>query len=463
MPTNIDSLRSALARSPENVPLSLLYAHECVEELDLAEARRVYDRILRSAPHHLEASLGIARVLFMEGRTSEAAVRVECLLREKPDFAAAHLFLSRVHLSENDRRKALEHFRIAREKDPSAADPALEKELGSAAAKIMISLAPEQDPSGNGFGFESRDSDDGFDEDDDNMDFDALSLCRVERPEERLSDVVGLEEVKKAIRLSILAPSKNAELFKAYGQRAGGGILLYGPPGCGKSLLATAAAGEADAAFFHPAPHEILDAYPGSSERSLHHLFEMARASAPSILFLDEIEAFATDRDDAGDLGRNLVSQLLYELGNPGKRNDGLLTIAATSTPWQVDPAVGRPGRFGKTIFVPPPDFEARKAIIARLAAKRPVDHFDVDAIATATTGFSGADLEQVFNNAVAVVLDKALDEEKVVPLTTDHVLKAASEITPSVDNWFDTARRNLREGRRGVMDPKVLVGNKGR
>ena len=144
MPTNIDSLRSALARSPENVPLSLLYAHECVEELDLTEARRVYERVLRSAPRHLEASLGIAKVLFMEGRTSEAAVRVEGLLREQPENAAAHLFLSRVFLSENDRRKAIEHFRMAREIDPSAADPALEKELGAAASRNRTLQSPDQ-------------------------------------------------------------------------------------------------------------------------------------------------------------------------------------------------------------------------------------------------------------------------------------------------------------------------------
>ena len=97
------------------------------------------------------------------------------------------------------------------------------------------------------------------------------------------------------------------------------------------------------------------------------------------------------------------------------------------------------------------------------LAAKRPVVDFDAESIAKATSGFSGADLVQIFDNAVAHVLDKAIDEEKVVPITTADLLKAASEITPSVDTWFDTARRNLREGRRGIMDPRVLIGNPGR
>ena len=134
--------------------------------------------------------------------------------------------------------------------------------------------------------------------------------ARVERPRIKFEDVGGCEDIKEEIRMKILYPMKNPDLFKAYGKTVGGGVLLYGPPGCGKTLISRATAGEIDANFVSIGIHQILDMYIGNSEKNLHGLFEMARDNAPTILFFDEVDALAADRTDMRkQAGRTLINQ----------------------------------------------------------------------------------------------------------------------------------------------------------
>jgi transitional endoplasmic reticulum ATPase len=193
------------------------------------------------------------------------------------------------------------------------------------------------------------------------------------------TDVGGLEDIKAQIRRRIVLPFRNPELFNKYKRSAGGGILMFGPPGCGKTLLARATAGECDASFHTVRIPEILDMYLGESEKKLAAVFEAARNSIPSVIFFDEIEAVAARRRfGTHDSLSTLVSAFLSELDGVGTNNGGILILAATNVPWSVDAAFRRPGRFDRVIFIPPPDRHGRMSILESLLRDRPT-HVDID------------------------------------------------------------------------------------
>ncbi|MEM7387742.1 MAG: ATP-binding protein, partial [Verrucomicrobiota bacterium] len=222
----------------------------------------------------------------------------------------------------------------------------------------------------------------------------------------------------------------------------GGGLLLYGPPGCGKTLISKAAAGEIDAHFFALGLHQILDMYVGGSEKNLHRAFQLARDHAPAILFFDEVDALACNRKDMrNNASRTLVNQFLSELDGTDGANEGVLVIGATNAPWQIDPAFRRPGRFDRNIFTPPPDLKARKAIIEVLARDKPIADLDSNLLASKTEHFSGADLQAMFDRCIESTLSQAVKEGKIVPLTTRALIEAAGSVRPSTRSWFDTAR----------------------
>src|SRR6185295_4585575 len=220
-------------------------------------------------------------------------------------------------------------------------------------------------------------------------------------------------------------PMQNPDLFRAYGKTIGGGVLLYGPPGCGKTLISRATAGEIKASFFCIGLHEILDFWVGNSEKNLHAIFDSARQNAPSVLFFDEIDALAADRKDLRQsAGRNVINQFLAEMDGGVSNNDGVLILGATNAPWHIDPAFKRPGRFDRTIFVPPPDDEAREAIIGVMARGKPVADLDPKALAKKTRNFSGADIKAMYDYATEQALTAAMKEGRVVPITTRLLTK---------------------------------------
>jgi SpoVK/Ycf46/Vps4 family AAA+-type ATPase len=251
-----------------------------------------------------------------------------------------------------------------------------------------------------------------------------------------------MDAVKDEIRRRIIAPMEQPEIYKAYGQRMGGGLLLYGPPGCGKTHLARATAGEVNAAFFSIGIHEILDMWIGASERNLHEVFEVARANRPTVLFFDEVDALAASRSDMRtSSGRHLINQFLAELDGVDGQNDGLLIMGATNAPWHLDAAFRRPGRFDQVVFVPPPDAHARTAILKVLLRDRPARGIDYEKIASRTDRFSGADLRGVVDGAVSGKLDEALRTGDPRPVETHDLLDAAKGTRSTTADWFATAR----------------------
>jgi len=454
----LEALRKALAASPDNVPLLMLVAGACEEAFEIDEAMGHIDRALALAPGHVEASMAKVRLLGLAGKTSEAVVRVEALCGDEPGCGAAWILRARLALEEGEGEAAWGFYVRAVKLDGELEDDDL---------KARILEARGGRPAGEGrlrVGAGGEDADWSFGGTGpapgglDAVAARDLGLEFSERPEVSFADVGGMEAVKEDIRMKILYPMKRPELFKAYGKKAGGGVLLYGPPGCGKTLLSRATAGEIDAAFFSIGLHQVLDMYLGESEGKLHRIFELARASAPAVLFFDEIDALAADRRDMrGSAGRALINQFLSELDGAGGGNEGVLVLGATNAPWHLDGAFLRPGRFDRVIFVPPPDREARQDIVRIHARVRPVVALDEGELAKRTEGFSGADLAAVFEGATERALREAMKRGGIVPVTGKDLLGAAAGIRPSTKKWFEGARNHALYANQGGLYDDVL------
>ena len=257
-----------------------------------------------------------------------------------------------------------------------------------------------------------------------------------------LADVGGMEEVKKRLEISFLGPLKNPELRTLFGKSLRGGLLLYGPPGCGKTFLARAVAGEMGAAFISLSITDVLNMWVGSSERNLHDLFDSARSHAPCVLFLDEIDALGHKRSQLNSSSmRTVVNQLLTELDGVDGNNDGVFVLAATNAPWDIDSALRRPGRLDRTLLVLPPDKPARVAILEYHLRDRPVAGVDLSRVADVTEHYSGADLAHVCETAAEFAMRDSIATGEIRMISQADMLAAVREIRPSTDGWFATAR----------------------
>ncbi|MBO0806460.1 MAG: ATP-binding protein [Nocardiopsaceae bacterium] len=251
-----------------------------------------------------------------------------------------------------------------------------------------------------------------------------------------------MEAVKDRLEVSFLAPMRNPELRKLYGKSLRGGLLLYGPPGCGKTFLARAVAGEMGAHFIAAGLSEILDMYIGQSEKNLHELFAQVRRNAPCVLFLDEIDALGQKRSQTrNSAARGVVNQLLAELDSVGSENEGVFVLAATNQPWDVDAALRRPGRLDRTVLVLPPDAPARRAILAYHLRDRPVENIELSKLVAATERFSGADLAHLCETAAEKALISSARSGEARLMGMPDFEAALAEVRPSTAPWFSAAR----------------------
>lgn len=262
-------------------------------------------------------------------------------------------------------------------------------------------------------------------------------------PRVTFKDIGGMEALKEQIRMNILYPMQKPEIYEAYGKKIGGGILLYGPPGCGKTHLARATAGELGANFFSLALNEILDMYIGNSEKNLAELFATARGRTPAVLFIDEVDAMGAKRGSLSSSGiRMMVSQFLTEMDGINSNNDKLLVLGATNEPWNVDTALRRPGRFDRVLFVPPPDLAARVEILKLKTQNRNVDPgIPWEKIAALTELFSGADLDQLIEQATERAVADALKSGDLRPVRLADFQLALKERKPSTTEWLRRSR----------------------
>ncbi|GEE01495.1 cell division control protein 48 CDC48 [Gordonia spumicola] len=262
----------------------------------------------------------------------------------------------------------------------------------------------------------------------------------------RLADVGGMNDVKRQLDLTLFAPLRNPALAQAFRTSARGGLLLYGPPGCGKSFLATAVAGELGAKFYRVGISDVLHSHLGESEEALAAIFATARRNAPCVLFFDELDALGHRRGALrGDGLRTVVNQLLVEMDSGTTANDGVYILGATNHPWDVDVALRRPGRFDRMILVTPPDLDARVSILTYHLRDRPVVGVDLIDLARRTDGLTGADLMHVCNLATQYAMSASLASGRVEPVTMREVGSALSQVRSSAGAWFDTARSVLQ------------------
>ncbi len=383
----IAALDRALEKDPDNHPLRLLLAEMLEREGRGGEALDQYDRLLEGGRVHGGRLVEIGRLAVGEGRLALAG---RCLAAAREaGVVEGTADLQQALDAQRGERGVLRLVRPA--PAPARAAPATEREGGIT------------------FG-----------------------------------DVGGLDEVKKTIHRMIVLPYLRPDLYKAYGREGGGGVMLYGPPGCGKTLLARAVAGECGLRFLNVRIEEILDPYLGVSERNLHGAFEAARQQAPCVLFLDELDALAfSRRKHVGGAARPLVDPILQELDAIGSDNRDLLILAATNAPWDVDDALKRPGRFDRVLFVAPPDRPARREILARLLRGKPAASLDLERLALLTPLFSGADLRALVDAAVDRVIDEALgaDAGPHPPLQMAHLEAARAGMRPTTLDWLARAR----------------------
>jgi len=254
----------------------------------------------------------------------------------------------------------------------------------------------------------------------------------VEIPEVKWEDIGGLDQVKQELREAVEWPLKYPKIFEEMGIRPPKGILLFGPPGTGKTLLAKAAAHESGANFIAVRGPEVLSKWVGESERAIRKIFERARQVAPTIVFFDEIDSIAPARGFRHDTGvtDRIVNQLLTEMDGIVPLQN-VVVIAATNRPDILDPALLRPGRFDRLIYVPPPDKEARKQIFQIHTRKVPLaEDVDLDKLAEMTEGYTGADIEAVVREAVMIKLREKLE---VGPVAMKHFMEALKKVPPSL------------------------------
>ena len=413
----IAGLRAAVAASPNLVPLRLLLAKTLADGNLFDQALVEYEAAYRAEASNFEAALGLGRTLLQLNRAKEARPVLDQAVRLNESHAEAHLLYAHALSAAGDFGEAFVQQGIAVKLDPT----------------LKVKLTNHEQPNAN-TADAATDGTNG-------------EVVAAERAGITFEDVGGMDAVKERIRLSVLYPLQKPEIYKAYGKKAGGGILLYGPPGCGKTYIARATAGEVKAEFIYVGLNDVLDMYLGESERKLHAVFESARRVAgygqnPAVLFFDEVDAIGNSRMNLRQsASRNLVNQFLNEMDGMQGSNDGLLILGATNAPWDMDSALRRPGRFSHSIFVEPPDVAARLAILQVHLRHKPHVGMNLNAVAQRTAGYSGADLMAIVETAAELAMADALASGIVRPITDNDMLQAMKRVRPSTSEWLQVAQ----------------------
>ncbi len=407
----LNALLQALNYSPNNHVLRSQIAKAFFDKQNYEEAKTHYKELLQQGIDLAENKLQLTRCYYHNKETGTAIFICEELLAEDPSGEALLLYAQCLY-EDGQTGEAITQYQELLMHYPDCADQELEKKL-----KIQAPVAEMS---------EIALADDVF----------------LEKPDVNFTQVGGMEKIKEEIRLKIIHPLQFPDMYKAYGKKIGGGILMYGPPGCGKTFISKATAGEINSKFLSIGLNEILDMWLGNSEKNLNQKFEIARRNTPCVLFFDEIDALGSKRSDLRQsAGRNIINQFLKELDGIESQNEGLLILGATNTPWHMDNAFLRPGRFDRIIFVPPPDEEARVQILNLLLQEKPTDNIDAHKIAAKTKDFSGADLQAVIDIAIEGKLQASFKSGKIELLTTKDLLNAVKRVHPSTKEWFNTAK----------------------
>lgn len=395
---------------------------------------------VQARPDDLPLRLHLAELLIDADRTGEAITQLATALQQDPRQPQAQALMAR----------ALGAGPAEAATPPHATPPAAPSSATPPGGTPSGALPPGARPAGDmdWKAYEEQFADSvpprfvGADDEPDPVQGDADRVFDLETSDVRLADVGGMTDVKKRLDLAFLAPMRNPRLREMYGKSLRGGLLLYGPPGCGKTFLARAVAGEMGAKFTTISLVDVLNMWIGESERNLHEIFEAARRNAPCVIFLDEVDALGHKRSQMKSSGmRTLGNQLLAELDGMEGGNDGVFVLAATNAPWDVDPALRRPGRLDRTVLVAPPDTAARTSILEYHLRSRPIAGIDLKRLAAATEQFSGADLAHLCETAAEYAMHDSITSGDLRMIQQRDFDAALAEVRSSTGPWFTTAR----------------------
>lgn len=391
-------------------------------------------RAVEAAPEEHELRLHLAQQLHQANRAAEALAHINIVVQKDPGNTAALQLLGQVSAALMG--GAREEPTPEPASEPAPATPQSTEQPGfdwEAAAQQFEQSVPAP-----------------FAEPEIQMGESTETVAPVEPAGQRitLADVGGLQNVKDRLNESFLAPMRNAAIAKAFGKSLRGGLLLYGPPGCGKTFVARAVAGELQANFMAVTMTDILDSHIGETEKNIKAIFEKARSNSPTVLFLDEVDALGLRRGSltgSASWLRQMVNQLLMEMDSLSSNNDGLYVLAATNHPWDLDEALLRPGRLDRTVLVTAPDLPARESILRYHLERRPIAGIDLKWIAEQTDGFSGADLEHLCTTAAEKAMMQSIERNEVLPVDMAHIHTAMKEVKPSTLPWLESARNVVR------------------
>lgn len=396
----ITALLAALEQDPENSEIRLHLAQLQMQAGNNEEAERNFSRVLKQEPVNRLALEGCAETASLLGQTTQAEAYRQLLNALRGNEPAQK--------TGQDKPSSITKIGTTTTSGKDNAPVPPETKLRVVETTDNLTIGPWED----------------------------------HEPVVTLANVGGMESVKKRLDMAFLAPLKNPELVKLYKKTLNGGLMLYGPPGCGKTFIARALAGELGAKFMSIGLSDVLDMWLGESERKLHEMFELARRNAPTVLFIDEIDALGQKRSQQRhSAGRNIVNQLLSELDSLGSDNKNLFVLSATNHPWDVDSALKRPGRFDRTILVLPPDKAARQQILSYHLTDRPTENLDLERIADYTERFSGADLAHLCESAVESALEDSINSGSARPVQQSDFENSVKLVKPSTGPWFETAK----------------------
>lgn len=442
----LKALREAVQLAPDNIPLAEHYGKTLLALTRYEEAEQHFKAMLNRNPQSASIKVLMAESYYRQNKNSHALVIVESLIAGAKPFAPALVLYAKLMYRAGSVPSAVSHYKQAIDLDDEVRDDEFANLLGI------------QDWNEGGAPGEHEEVVDGRIRQSSSESSEQGEAKPFEKPSISFKDVGGMTKVKEEIQVKIIYPLTHAEMYAAYGKKVGGGILMYGPPGCGKTHLARATAGEVQAKFSSIGINDVLDMWMGNSERNLHSIFEQARRNRPCVLFFDEVDALGASRSDMRQsAGRHLVNQFLAEMDGAEANNDGVLILGATNAPWHVDAAFRRPGRFDQVIFVPPPDSVARVETLKILLTGKPATDIDHAQIAAKTGEFSGADLKAVVDRAIEAKLQEAIKSGRPTPLTTKDLLTAAKNVKPSTREWFATARNHAIYANQGGIYDDIL------
>jgi len=385
---------------------------------DYASAIKDYDKAVMLNPNYLKALYNRALSYASLEDYDKAVDDFTKVVKLKPDFAEAYHLRGLAYEYAGDLDASIKDYEKALELNPGLAE----------ARTHMESAKSKQKSGAGGEGGTSE-------------------IKVLKKPNMNFNDVAGMEKMKEEIREAVIYPMAKPELARKYGKLGGGGIMMYGPPGCGKTFIVKAAAGECESSFINAKLSDLLDMYVGNTEKNIHKVFETARKNTPCILFFDEVDAIGGRRDqqEGAQYMKMAVNQMLYEMDGIEAQNQNVLVIAATNAPWDVDPALRRSGRFGKTIYLPEPDIVSRYAILRMHAKKLPLASFiPYWRLALATAGYASSDLKAVVEEAAAIPWREAFRSGKERNITSKDFLAAIGKKKSSLPPWYEQAKKQI-------------------